>query len=168
MQNAKDTFYQELRARLGAVNPERTVVVRGVTRPAVVVDENETESVASLPDCFHLSWGEVTVVNEGPMPLVSCVCEVRYGTSGTAVNGGMDRGRVLAAMDWELLMSVGQWPQNAVKQDFSALAHGGSVEAMSTRVWWSDVVLGTVKQVADRISRSATVQVMSFVEAGER
>ena len=33
MQNAKDTFYVTLRDRLAAVNPARTMVVRGVTRP---------------------------------------------------------------------------------------------------------------------------------------
>ena len=33
MQNAKDTFYMTLRDRLAAVNPARTMVLRGVTRP---------------------------------------------------------------------------------------------------------------------------------------
>ena len=56
MQNAKDTFYELLRGRLAALNPERTAVVRGLTRPGVLVDENELQASAALPDCFHLQW----------------------------------------------------------------------------------------------------------------
>ena len=41
MQNAKDTFYEVLRSRLVALNPERTIVLRGVMRPGVLVEENE-------------------------------------------------------------------------------------------------------------------------------
>ena len=54
MQNAKDTFYELLRERLAVLNPERTIVVRGVSRPGVLVDENELQASAALPDCFHL------------------------------------------------------------------------------------------------------------------
>jgi hypothetical protein len=32
VQNAKDTFYEVLRNRLVAFNPERTIVLRGVVR----------------------------------------------------------------------------------------------------------------------------------------
>ena len=38
MQNAKDTFYLTLQSRLAALNPSRTVVLRGVVRPATLVD----------------------------------------------------------------------------------------------------------------------------------
>ena len=41
MQNAKDTFYTTLQSRLAAMNPARTIVVRGVVRPGTLVDENE-------------------------------------------------------------------------------------------------------------------------------
>jgi hypothetical protein len=41
MQRAKDTFYITLRDRIAALNPARTVLVRGVVRPAVLVEENE-------------------------------------------------------------------------------------------------------------------------------
>ena len=41
MQNAKDTFYLMLQSRLTALNPSRTIVVRGVLRPGILVDENE-------------------------------------------------------------------------------------------------------------------------------
>ena len=47
MQNAKDTFYELLRGRLAALNPDRTVVVRGVVRPGVLVEENELVSTVN-------------------------------------------------------------------------------------------------------------------------
>jgi hypothetical protein len=44
MQNEKDTFYMMLQSRLAALNPARTIVVRGVVRPGTLVDENELPS----------------------------------------------------------------------------------------------------------------------------
>jgi hypothetical protein len=38
MQNARDTFYVALRDRLAAVNPARTMVVRSVVRPGLLVE----------------------------------------------------------------------------------------------------------------------------------
>ncbi len=80
---------------------------------------------------------------------------------------GLDRGRALAAMDAELLSAVRQEPRNALKNDYSGLSSGGAAVAMQTRVWWGDVVLGPVKVDRDRLMRTATVQVMSYQEAGE-
>ena len=167
MQNAKDSFYEVLRGRLATLNPERTVVVRGVTRPGLLVDENETESVAAMPDCFHIAWTGAAVTVDGPLPLVSLVCQLRYATAGSSMNGGLDRGRALAAMDGELLAAVRQSPQNVVKSDFSALARGGAVQSMATRVWWSDVAFGNAEAKSDQIGRTASIQVMCFQEAGE-
>ncbi len=167
MQNAKDSFYEVLRGRLSALNPERTVVVRGVTRPGLVVDENETQSIADLPDCFHMSWTAAQVSRDGALPLVSLVCELRYETAGTTMNGGLDRGRVLAAMDGELLFTIGQCPQRVVKKNYAALAQGGQAQTMGTSVWWSEPTFSAVEAKANRLKRTATVQVMSFQEAGE-
>lgn len=167
MQNAKDTFYEVLRGRLATLNPERTIVVRGLTRPGVLVDENELIASAALPDCFHLRWTTTAVDTQAAMPLVTVGCEVAYATAGSAMSGGLDRGRSLAAMDGELLAAVGQVPQNAVKNNYTALASGGGVAAMTTRVWWGDVVFGPMKVDRDRLTRLATVQVMSYAEAGE-
>ncbi len=50
VQNAKDTFYEVIRARLAAVNPGRTMVVRGVTRPGLLVEENELSLLPVVPD----------------------------------------------------------------------------------------------------------------------
>ena len=167
MQNAKDTFYEVLRERLAALNPERTVVVRSVTRPGVVVDENELQVSALLPDCFHLQWTAETTDAQGALPLVTMGCQISYITAGTAMHGGMDRGRALAAMDGELLAAVSQTPQNIVKSSYSALASGGLPVAMGTRVWWGDAVWGSAKVERERVSRTVTVAVMSYQEAGE-
>ncbi len=167
MQNAKDSFFEALRGRLAVLNPERTVVVRGVTRPGLVVNENETQSIAELPDCFHMSWTGVTVTEEGSLPLISLSCQIRYCTAGSGMNSGLDRGRALASMDGELFAAVRQCPQNAAKSDYSALARGGAVVTMGSRVWWSSPAFGPVEVRADQLVRVATVQVMSFQEAGE-
>lgn len=167
MQNAKDTFYEVLRGRLASLNPERTVVIRGVTRPGLVVDENEAMSSAPLPDVFHLQWSGCTIDPQGRMPLVTMPVEVFYTTAGTSLSAGLDRGRALAAMDGELLATVGQWPQNATKNTYSALANGGAALPMATRVWWGDPVFGVVEIERDRISRTATVAVMSYEEGVE-
>ncbi len=48
MQNAKDSFYLALRTRLAAINPERTVLLRGALRPGIFVEEAEAPS-AQVP-----------------------------------------------------------------------------------------------------------------------
>ena len=167
MQSAKDTFYEAMRARVAAGNPDRTVVLRGVVRPGVLVAENELVSTVALADCFRLSWGESKVDANGALPMVAMSCEIVYETAGTAASAGMDRGRALAAMDGELLEAVGASPQWAVKQNYGGLAAGQGVVAMNTNVWWGDVVFGAVKVEGERLKRTATVQVMSYQEAGE-
>jgi hypothetical protein len=165
MQNAKDTFYQVLRDRVAAANAALTVVVRGVVRPAVVVDENEVASAANLRDCFRLRWTGLSVSVEGAASLVSMQCEIRYATAGSG--GGLDRGRALAGLDAALAGAVGATPQNAVKKDFAALADGGAATAMGSLIWWSDVAFGAVAEDAAEMRRTATVEVWSYQEAGE-
>ncbi len=167
VQNAKDTFYEVLRGRLAALNPERTTVVRSVTRPGVVVDENELQVSGLLPDCFHVQWTSETVDTQGALPSVVMDCQISYFTAGTAVHGGMDRGRALAAMDGELLAAVSQAPQNVVKSNYGGLASGGSPVAMETRIWWGDAVFGAAKVERERVLRTAVIEVMSYEEAGE-
>ena len=167
MQSAKDTFYEVLRGRVAVGTPERTIVLRGVVRPGVMVVENELVAAGSLVDCFRLSWGESEIDADGAMPMVAMNCEIAYETAGTALNAGMDRGRMLAAMDGELLAAVKAWPQTALKRNYSGLAFGKAVTAMKTNIWWGDVVLGAVTVEGERLKRVATVQVMSYQEAGE-
>ena len=167
MQNAKDTFYEVLRSRLVALNPERTIVLRGVVRPGVLVEENELLSAVALPDCFRMRWEMSAVDANGIMPLVTMQCAIDYETAGTSMNTGMDRGRALAAMDAELQAAVNALPRSALKMNYAGLANGAAAAAMTTSVWWSEVVFGKTVIKDDRLARTATVDVMSFQEAGE-
>lgn len=167
MQNTKDTFYETLRTRLAAINPDRTVVLRGVSRPGILVEENELPSTLAVPDCFRLAWTKASVDPNGAFPLVTLTCEIAYETAGTSANGGMDRGRALAAMDGELLAALTQQPQNALKTNYSGLAFNQPMKPMTTNLWWGAIAFGKAELNADRIGRIATVEVTSFQEAGE-
>jgi hypothetical protein len=167
MQNAKDTFYEMLRSRIAAANPERTIALRGVLRPGVLVEENELVSAVTIPDCFRLRWTDASVDAANALPIATMTCEIMYETAGTSGNGGLDRGRLLTEMDAELTAAVQACPQQTAKQNYSALASGGGATAMSTNIWWSDVVLGPLVVKADRIGRTAKVTVMCCEEAGE-
>jgi hypothetical protein len=107
MQSAKDSFYIALRDRLAALNPQRTVFLNGVTRPAVVVVENECITAAGpLPEAFYLGWGTAqpaAATLNGQPPLLALACTISYWTGGSAEMQGVDRGRVLAQLDFELL-----------------------------------------------------------------
>jgi hypothetical protein len=167
VQNAKDTFYEVLRGRLAAINPERTIVLRGVVRPGVLVEENELVSTAALSDCFRLRWTQATADSNGAFATISLECEIVYETAGNAFNGGMDRGRALAAMDAELQAAVNAAPQSAPKSNYAGLAYGTAAVPMSTSIWWGPLVFGKTQINDDRIARTATVVVNSFQEAGE-
>ncbi|SNS33224.1 hypothetical protein SAMN05421770_101536 [Granulicella rosea] len=164
MQDARDTFYAMLRDRIAAGNPARTVVVRGATRPGVVVVENELPAASvdglSLTDVFCLRWTALRV-EAGALPLAAMTCEVRYGTDGTTGAAGMDRGRALAAMDAELAFALQTEPQSAPKLSFVT----GVVRG--TNVFWSDPLFGPVATHGERLERVATVEVYSYQEAGE-
>jgi len=105
MQFAKDSFYIALRDRLATVNPARTVAINGATRPAVLVLENEPATANPLiANAFHLAWSSLQATageDAAKRPLLAMACEIRYGTSGT-LDGSVDRGRVMAALDTEL------------------------------------------------------------------
>jgi len=163
MQNARDTFYVALRDRLAAVNPARTMVVRSVARPGLLVEENELASANAPADVFRLRWTGLRVDATGALPLVVMNCEIRYATDGNAGNGGMDRGRLLAAMDAELVAAVNAGLQNVVKMSYAALP----AVAMGTNVWWGDVAFAAATVNGERLERLATVEVFSFQEAGE-
>ena len=167
MQNAKDTFYEVLRSRLVALNPERTIVLRGVVRPGVLVEENELLSAVALPDCFRMRWLLSQVDANGAMPLVALQCAIDYETAGTAMNGGMDRGRSLTGMDAELQGAVNALPRSSPKMNYAPLVNGNAAAAMTTNVWWSEIAFGETVIKDDRLARTATIQVMSYQEAGE-
>jgi hypothetical protein len=162
MQNAKNAFYLALRDRLVALNPARQVVIRGQSRPALVVDENEVSSPFDWRDTFRMRWTELALA-EGPLPLATLRCEFHYATSGSTGNGGMDRGRLLAAMDAELAAIVNTAPQRVMKQQFA-----NEDAAMRTNVFWSDLAFAPVAINGELLERSASVDVYAYQEAGER
>ncbi len=167
MQNAKDTFYEVLQGKLVALNPERTIVLRGVVRPGVLVEENELLSAVVIPDCFRLRWAVSAVDANGAMPMVTLLCTIDYETAGTTMNGGMDRGRALAAMDEELQGAVNALPRTALKMNYAGLAYGKAAVSMTTHIWWGEIAFGETVIKDDRLSRTATVSMMSYQEAGE-
>jgi hypothetical protein len=165
MQRAKDTFYIALRDRIVALNPARTVLVRGVVRPAVLVEENELAVDFSPLNAFRLRWTSLDADPQGPLPLVKMRCEIRYATAGDPGNGGMDRGRMMAAMDEELQEALHQAPQRALKTDYAAAA---GPQPERTNVFWGDVQFGALTADGEQLERVATVDVYSYQEAGER
>jgi len=163
MQNAKDTFYITLRDRLAAANPARTIVVRGATRPGLLVEENELATDAVPVDVFRLRWLGLKVDAQSALPLVTMSCEIRYATDGNAGNGGMDRGRLLAAMDAELAAAIAEKPRNTAKMNYST----SPATALETNLFWGDPFFGAVSVTGERLERVATVDVFCFQEAGE-
>lgn len=162
MQNAKDTFYLLLRSRLAALNAERTTVLRGAVRPAVIVVENELHTEGSSPhEAFLLSWTDHATDLSDCLPLDSARCVIRYTTRGTAELSGMDRGRVLDAMDGELtaMLQQGATP----KQSFT----GDSPVTMATAIFWSAPEWTGAVGKDGAMTRSASVTVFSQREAGE-
>jgi len=78
MENAKDTFYITLRNRLTSVNPNRTMLLRAVRRPGILVEEAEApvaepaaaEDVAALikPAPGTVARGEAEPKEAEPAP----------------------------------------------------------------------------------------------------
>jgi len=154
MQSAKDSFYVTLRNRLSEANPERTVVVDGVARPAVVVDENESADLSSLDGAFRVQWGACTGVGSGSR-LMKVDCTIRYATRGVDGSNG-DRGRTLCGMDSELV-SISQ-PLRTPKTDYSMIP----AKSTGTMVFWTELQFGTPKDEAGRLEREAKTTVYFF------
>lgn len=162
MKKARDSFYVALRDRLQALNPQRQVLVRGVERPGVLVEENESFS-ATVPDnVFVLRWTKVAADERHALLRTVQTCEVQYQSAGTATMGGLDRGALLTAMDGELLAIL--QPQQTQKMDYSV----SPAVAMGTRLSWTNPVFGPVLRERDRLVRKAEVTVVSYEEGGER
>src|ERR1700738_2025809 len=134
MQNAKDSFYMALRNRLVALNPERTILVRGAVRPGIVVEEAEAP-FAQLPgDVYVVRWLGRGVDVDLASSLVAQECEVFYGTCGSQSFGGLDRGRALSAMDTEVVALL--QPFHTPKMSY---AHTPPAP-MLTQVFWDEPV----------------------------
>lgn len=103
MQAAKDSFYMALRARLAALNPARTVTIDGVAVPGIVVRENmEPRLNEAQAGVFYVDFGDLLIA-ESSQPMLGIDCHIWYASDGTTGGSGVDRGRMLAEMDDELV-----------------------------------------------------------------
>jgi hypothetical protein len=85
------------------LNPARTVTIDGVVQPGIVVRENmEPRFNEALPGVFYVDFGELLIA-ESSRPMLGVDCHIWYASEGTAGGSGVDRGRMLAEMDQELM-----------------------------------------------------------------
>jgi hypothetical protein len=162
MQNAQNTFYIALRDRLAALNPNRTIYLRGVTRPGILVEGNELVTAMAPPNVFVLRWQGLRSDPYLAEVMVQMECEIEYSTEGTQTKLGMDRGAMLTEMDAELIALL--QPASAQKVNYSV---SPSI-AMETQVFWSDATFTPVEVKRDRLKRTAKVYVFSYEEPGEQ
>jgi hypothetical protein len=162
MENARDTFYVTLRNRLSALNPNRSMLLRGIERPGILVDENESTVSKPPADVFVLRWTGVKVNTQHALPLIEQVCEISYMTAGSGGTGGLDRGRALMAMDGELRAML--QPARTVKMNYTVTP----AIAMETQIFWIDPAFGIATKTDDELSRIVDVTVYSYEEAGEQ
>ena len=111
----------------------------------------------------------------GAVPLVAMTCSIRYGTDGDADVGGMDRGRLLAAMDAELGIALGSGGAGCGREERAegelrgaggGFGDGGGGGDGDERVLGRCGVRSGGDGWAERLERTATVEVFGFVEAG--
>ncbi len=161
MQNAKDSFYMALRTRLATLNPERTILLRGTTRPGIIAEEAEAPFGQLPNDVYILRWTGLGVDVELASQMVAAECEIVYSTVGTQAFGGLDRGRLLSAMDEEvdsILLPYSTPKMNYMTQPPTILL---------TQVFWEAPVFTPSVTLRDKISRSVKVTVYSYQEQGE-
>jgi hypothetical protein len=161
MQNAKDSFYMALRARLVAINPERTILLRGSVRPGIFVEEAEAPFSQLPDDVFVLRWLGLGVDLDLSSGMAAEECEIIYQTCGTQSFGGLDRGRALSQMDEELTAML--QPLFTPKLNYTATP----AAAMLTNVFWNEPIFTPLVSQRDLLSRSAKVMVFSYQEQGE-
>lgn len=162
IQNVKDSFYLALRDRLEVLNPARKIVIGGQARPAIVVAENELIAAASpLLEVFHLNWSKATAITaDEPAPLLKIHCDISYCTEGSDDNNSQDRGRVLAAMDRELLGICRPGRTEIADPSQDPPFRPGNT------LFWSLPELGETKVEGRRLSRSAMVELFALTEKG--
>lgn len=161
MQNAKDSFYMALRTRLIAINPERTILLRGTVRPGILLEEAEAPFGQLPNDVFVLRWLGLGADGEPVSSMMAAECEILYQTCGTQSFGGLDRGRLLSAMDQELITMLA--PYCTPKLNYASTPPA----ALLTQVFWDEPSFGSIAVQRDRLSRSAKAIVYSYQEQGE-
>jgi hypothetical protein len=162
MQNAQNTFYITLRNRLAALNPNRTIYLRGVTRPGILVESNELVTPRPPSDVFVVRWIGLHSDPYSPAVLLQMECEIEYMTEGTTGNLGMDRGVLLTEMDAELVSILE--PASAQKINYAQ----SPTIPMETQIFWTEATFQPVELERDRLLRTARVFVFSYEEPGEQ
>jgi hypothetical protein len=167
MQAAKDSFYMALRARLTSLNATRTMVIDGVTVPAIVVRENtEPRFDEAQAGAFYVDFGEILIA-ESSRPMLGMDCHIWYASEGSG-GTGVDRGRVLAEMDVELLGMCD--PPHTGMFDYSQTP----IEDLGSGIFWTVPVMGNApgdssiqKQQrsagAGRVDRYAQLRIYFFL-----
>lgn len=161
MQNAQDTFYIALRDRLTTINPNRTISLRGSTRPGILVEGNEIVMAQAPSDVFVLRWTGLSIHRLLPSVMLQMQCEITYMTEGTMANLGLDRHAMLTRMDTELASILD--PPNAPKESYVQVP----ATPMETRIFWSEPTFQPMETERDRLSRTVSVFVFSYEEPGE-
>jgi hypothetical protein len=138
------------------------MTLRAITRPGILVSEAEAPTPQPLLDVFALSWTTLQADLQLPAILAQMTCEIQYCTAGTQINAGLDRGRALEEMDYEVLKVL--YPYSAQKMNFTQ----NPAAAMETVVFWSEPEFGPVVTLRDRLSRTVKVTVCGFQEQGEQ
>ncbi len=161
MQNAKDSFYMALRNRLAALNPERTMLIRGAVRPGILVEEAEAPFAQLPADVYVLRWLGIGVDVDLATSMVAQECEILYATCGSQSFGGLDRGRALSTMDTEMAALL--QPFHTPKMSYMATPPA----QMLTQVFWDEPVFTPCVTQRDRLSRCVKVMVYSYQEQGE-
>lgn len=167
MQSAKDSFFRALQARLALVNPQRTVTVDGVTKPAIVVAENEPFPPAKLFfNTFYIQWIGAPAVREfaGTLaPRYEQIAQIEYFIQGTSAlqKPFADRGRLMAQMDGELVQIL--FPGHTQKKDHS---QPPPADLGSTVQWqWNPSLRTMAEKEGAVLRRIATVNVSFYLEA---
>jgi len=150
-----------LRSRLAVINPERTVVLRGSVRPGILVEEAEAPFGQFPTDVFIVRWLGLGTDADLDTTFVAKECEIVYQTCGSGSFGGLDRGRLMTAMDTELMNMVR--PCCTPKLCFTATPPA----AMATQVFWDEPSFSPIVTQKDRLSRSVKIMVYSYQEQGE-
>ena len=159
MQTIKDSFYLALRGRLTALDPSLTVSLNGVTRPAILVTENETSSAAlPMPDAFYITWLAAGLAKGNEQecpPLIEIACRIDYWTEGTSANSYQDRGRALSSLDENLLAicSPAKTPLTDQLQSPPAV--------LGANVFWTLPAFEAPKADGRRLSRTALLSVFA-------
>ena len=149
-------------SRQGSFPPVAAPVSRFNKQRADGFGPTQSQTFSQLPtDVFVLRWlGAGADVNLDA-PMAAAECEILYQTCGCQSFGGLDRGRVLSAMDQELLSML--QPFSTQKLSFTATPPA----PMMTRVFWDEPGFGPVVAQKDRLSRSVKVMIYSYQEQGE-